>query len=216
MKSSKSFLAAIAFLLACALQANAAHVDFNDPRRALGREDDIRIDAQLLQETVSSGSPLNVTWQVENLTGNAIAVADKVADVSYDADASTIELSIGSEIPTGDVMPHLTVIAPGQKKVFSSAAVVRVVAAGGRGPLASFPRFVTIKVNVLRDVSPFATLVQEQAQARLGAAPVKLPDALFDRWVESNDAIFLNPLPVAWSGETKTTAAEARRPMGTF
>jgi hypothetical protein len=214
MKSSKSFLAAVAFLFACALQANAAHVDFNDPRRAVGREDNVRIDAQLLQETVTSGAPLNVTWQVENLGATAVAVADKIADVSYDAEERTITISIGAEVPDVASMPRLTVVSPGETKVFSTTGVFRVAIAGGRGRLSTVPQFVEIRVNVLRDITPFAPLLAQQARG--GATAVRLPEALFDRWVESNAAIDLNALPVSWSGAANTSVAEATRPTGTY
>lgn len=54
MKSSKSLVFAAAVVLSInALPSDAASVDMKDPRRALGREDDVRIDAQIAQDTVS-------------------------------------------------------------------------------------------------------------------------------------------------------------------
>jgi len=81
----KSSLFAVAVILA--VSARAAHVDMKDPRRALGREDDIRVDAQLVQDSVANNSPLNVTYQIENLTASPIAIADRVASLSYDEDS---------------------------------------------------------------------------------------------------------------------------------
>ena len=52
-----------------AAAANAASIDMNDPRRALGREGDVRIDAQLVSETVAHGAPIMVTWQRRSSLG---------------------------------------------------------------------------------------------------------------------------------------------------
>ena len=96
MTSSKLCSVAVATLF-FAVAARAAHVDMTDPKRALGRDDDIRIDAALIQDTVSSGSPVGITYQIKNMTEQAIAVADKLCDISYDNESRTITLSVGSE-----------------------------------------------------------------------------------------------------------------------
>src|SRR4029079_5662653 len=76
--------------------ASAAHVDMNDPRRALAREKNIRVDAELLQDSLAPGASLSVTYQVQNLTAKTIGVADKISDVSYDPDTATVTLALGS------------------------------------------------------------------------------------------------------------------------
>ncbi|MGZ5432189.1 MAG: hypothetical protein ACXWH7_04625 [Thermoanaerobaculia bacterium] len=61
MKSSRPFLALIASIpLIHAAAATAAGIDMDDPRRALGREGDVRVDAQLVRDTVSPGAPIGV------------------------------------------------------------------------------------------------------------------------------------------------------------
>src|SRR5947209_7530848 len=110
MKSSGRIAVAVTVFLLVSFTARAAGVDFKDPRRALGREDDIRVDAEMIQETLSAGSPISVTYQIANLTSAPIAIADKIADATFDADSQTITISIGAEIPEGTAMPHLTVI----------------------------------------------------------------------------------------------------------
>ena len=115
MRSSSLFLG-LAMISAAAL---AAQVDFKDPRRAVGRENDIRVDAVLADDAVSSAFPIGVTYQIENLTPDTIAVADKVTDSEYDSESQTITLSIGAEVPTGPFMPHLVTIKPGQKREFA-------------------------------------------------------------------------------------------------
>ena len=175
---------------------SAASIDMNDPRRSVGREDDVRIDAQLVTDTVSPGSPVGVTWQIQNFTPTAVAVATRVVDASYDTDSRTITLAIGSEVPQDGNMPAMVLVGPGEKKVFRAAATPALTAAASRaaGPT---PRFVQVKVSILRDLAPFLALIKSQTP---DARPQHLSDELFDRWFESTDTIFLNALPVAWTG----------------
>jgi len=189
----------------------AAHVDFKDPRRALGREDNIKVDAEMTQDTISAGAPISITYQVENLTESPIAIADKVTDATFDADSQTITMTIGAEIPPGEAMPHLTTIAPGQKRSFQAGAAARIAIANPRGPFAQVPRFVQIIVNVMRDIRPFANLIA--TQARSAVAPT-LPNELFDQWVDSISSVELNTLPVRWSEQRSGMTAEATRPVG--
>jgi hypothetical protein len=198
----------VAVLLLVSSTARAAGVDFKDPRRALGREDDIRVDAQMLQETISAGSPISVTYQVENLTSAPIAMADKIADATFDADSQTITISIGAEIPEGTAMPHLTVIAPGQTHAFRIGASAQVLIPNAKSPWARLPRFVQITVNVLRDIKPFAKLIAKQAEST--TAP-PLPNDLFDTWVASVSSVELNVLPIRWSNEHQGPTAEMAR-----
>lgn len=216
MRSSR--LVAVAVLAVLSTTASyAAHVDMSDPKRALGREDDIRVDAQLFEDTVASNGPIRVVYQIHNFTPNYIAIADKVCDSSYDAESRTIVVSIGAEVPRDTTMPHLVTIAPGEKKVFNAGTTVRVVTSETRSPLASVPRFVQIKVNVLRDATPFHALIEQQARTPQKA--VTLANELFDRWLDVNDAIDLNAIPVQWSGRARTTvtmADEAAPSGGSF
>jgi hypothetical protein len=212
MKSSKQFLASVV-IISFATAAFAAHVDMKDPRRALGRDDDIRIDAELMQDQVGTNSPISVTYQIENLTNAPVAIADKLSMASYDPDTRTIVVSIGSEIPTTKTIPHLTLINPGEKRVLTAGTSVHVSMA--RGPFSAVPEFVKIEVNVLRDVRPFAQAITLQAKNNLAAVP--LGNDLFDQWVQSNDSIYLNSIPIRWKGETRDiTTAEAQAPAGLF
>ncbi|GAC1432860.1 MAG: hypothetical protein NVSMB68_05300 [Thermoanaerobaculia bacterium] len=189
--------------------AQSAHVDMKDPKRALGREDDVRIDAQLLQDTVSPGSPIGVTYQVENLSQKVIALADKVCDVTYDSESHTIIVSVGSEVPRRGEMPHLITIGPGDKKTFRSGAVLRFVTPAVRSPFVSIPEFVEIKVNVLRELAPFHELIDRQAHAAPDAPPITLTDQQFDQWLESNATILLNTIPVRYQPGQKHNLTDA-------
>jgi hypothetical protein len=191
MKSSRLFVllfATITLIHTAAAYADAINMD--DPRRALGREDDVRVDAQLGQDTIVPGVPVAVVYQIQNLSDMPVAIADKVASASYDNDTRTITLSVGSEVPE-QTMPHVVIIAPGEKRVFHAAATPSLTAAATRARFGGVPRYVQVKVSILRDLAPFRALIDKQAQG-----PQPLSDALFDQWFESNDTILLNTVPV--------------------
>jgi len=215
MKSSKQLIPIFtAVVMLIAAEARAAKVDMKDPRRALGREDDIRVDVQLFQDQISSSTPLNVTYQIQNLTTVPIAIADKVVSVSYDQDERTIMLSIGAEIPA-DTMPHVVVIPPGMKKTLTAGGVFNVAVANNR--FAAAPQYVQVRVNVLRDLTAFRDLIARSSES---AAPIPLPNALFDTWLDANDTILCNSIPVRWNGsgsKDKLPTAEQRMPaVGTW
>jgi hypothetical protein len=197
MKSSPfRFVAVTSLYLLGSLSALAARVDMTDPRRALAREDDVRIDAQLLQQELSSSSPITITWQIQNLSLQPVAVADRTTDIDYDPDTSTIVFSIGAEIPEGANMPHLVVIHSGEKRVFSAAGHVHFVTPSVRTPWTLVPHYVQVKVVLLRNLTRFASLIETQLKT---AVQPPLPNEMFEPWVEASDAVFLNPIPVRWS-----------------
>lgn len=209
MKSTRLFfLLFFAIVLLHAAAAHGASINMDDPRRALGREDDVRVDAQLVQDSISPGAPIGITYQIQNFTTSPVAVADKVSDASYDSDSRTITVSLGSEIPSGH-LPHMVLIAPGEKKVLRGAAMVALNAAAIRTSMAAVPRYVQVKVTILRDLTPFLAMIQKQAQAP--AVAQTLPDELFERWLESNDTIYLNALPVQWSPRARMSGADAEQ-----
>jgi hypothetical protein len=191
---SKFFLLIAATTFSYTTAAFAARVDMNDPKRALALDDDIRIDAQLGDDSIGSGSSVNITFQVQNNSRQAVALATKVCDSSFDPESQTVTISIGAEIPTGPTMPHLSVIKAGEKRTFTTMAPVHVVLPAVRSPFVPYPRYVQVKVNVIRDIDPFADLIAQQRET----AQPRLPDSLFETWVENNDAIFLNAIPVHW------------------
>ena len=196
-----------------AAMASAAHVDMNDPRRALGREDNIRIDAELLQDAISPNAALSVVYQIQNLTARTIGLADKVCDVTYDPDTATVTFAIGAEVPLGAAMPHVVTIAPGEKRVLTAGGMLHVAVPRQRTPWTVVPRYVQIEVNVLRDVTPFVAQLAQQSKS--AAAPA-LPNDLFDKWVDATDAVSLNKIPVRWNGRDEHSSVDAaeRTPGG--
>src|SRR5436305_12199657 len=169
MRSSKPFFAAVAATVIGTATAVAAHVDFNDPKRALGREGDVRVDAQLARDTVSPNAPVTVTYQIENLSRATVAVADKIFDITFDPDARTITFSIGAEVPPGPNMPHLAIIKPGEKRVLTGGAILHIATPSIRTPWTAIPQYLQIQVTVLKDVTPFGKFIELQNKS---AAPV--------------------------------------------
>ena len=195
MKSFRLFLPLVTAILLTPSVAAADRIDMNDPRRVVGRENDVRVDAQLLHDTVSPGSPVGVVYQVQNFTSEPIAIAGKLATASYDKDSATITLSVGAEIPPDGRMPHMEIIAPGEKRILNVGATPSLTVDATHPRFGAAPRYVQVKVSFLRDVQPFATVIDQQ-NARGGA---QFPDELFDRWFEAQDTIFLNVVPVRFS-----------------
>ncbi len=207
MKSSRVvfFIVSVVTIVPLAA-AYAAHIDMADPRRALGREDDIRIDAQLTQDSVSSGSPVGVTYQIQNLSQEPVAIADKVCELSYDDDSRTMTMSIGSEVPKGGEMPKLVTLAPGEKRTFTTGGILQIAVSTMRGSFSAIPRFVQIKVNILRGLSAFRSLMDRQARS---TAPIPLNDEQFESWLENNDMIILNMIPVRYNAAPRNGTADA-------
>ena len=194
MKATRFSLALLATLTLSSAAA-AASIDMDDPRRLLGREGDVRVDAQLLKDTVTPGAPVAISYQIHNLSSSPVAVADKLSDASYDEDERTITLAVGSEVPPDGNMPYMVVVAHGEKKVFTTAATPAFNAATMRPSFPSTPRFVQVKVAILRDLSPYMTLIEKQSPR----SRQRLSDELFEQWFESNDMIYLNAVPVRYA-----------------
>ena len=208
MKAATRNLAGLFAAVVVSAAADAASIDMNDPLRAKAREGNVRIDAQLVTETVSPGAPVGVTWQIRNESEVPVAVATRVVDATYDMDSQTITLAIGSEIPKDGNMPQMVLVAAGETKVFRAAATPGIMPAAYRGAGRVPPRFVQIKVSILRRLEPFLELIRNQAPT---AKAQPLSDALFDQWFESTDTIFLNTLPVQWSARSaEVTDAQQR------
>lgn len=168
-----------------------------DPRRAVGTEDGVRVDAQLTTEFVSPHASIGITYQIHNLSPRTIAVADRSCEASYDSETATITLSVGSEVPNGGAMPRLLTIPSGETRTFTTGATVH---SSLRGERVARPAFVEIHVNVLRDATPFTAL----------RAGIALSDDDFDHWLKLNESIVLNTIPVRYRAE-ETQAADASR-----
>jgi len=208
LKLLATFLAIVPLQIATV--ASAAGIDMDNPRRSLGREGDVRIDAQLLRETVSPGTPIGVTFQIQNLSPSTVAIANEETDASFDDESRTITVVVGSEIPPDGNMPRVELIAPGETRLFRAAAMPILNGATLRSQHGRIPRFVQVKVAILRNLSAFLPLIERQQTKNRP----RLSDQQFDQWLESNDTIFLNAVPVEFVRRTADGDAERHGPSG--
>lgn len=180
------------FLVGCATTA----VDLDEPRRILGTEGDVRVDAQVFAEKVGTGSSVRVVWEVENQRRDPIAVADILPTVSYEPTDRTIVVNVGSEVPGNELLPRLIRIEPGERKTFEGLANI-ALRMPAPGPLAATPRLLALKLNFLSNVAPFQALV---GIPEVAVRDPKRADDLFTTWVEANETVRTNAIPIEWLG----------------
>lgn len=213
MTRSLGAVALLYLLTGCA----SAPVNMNEPRRVVGSEDGVRIDAEIRDENVGSGGTLAIKYEVTNTRAESIAIADIIPESSYDSDTQTITISIGSEVPGNTFLPRLMEIEPGQKKTFTAIARIALALPRPEGAprRAMSPNALRVKVNFLGDATQFRQLIGITQKA---VADAKLADELFPHWLALNEAVYTNTVPVQWTGGgggTGMTSPAARGPSPT-
>jgi hypothetical protein len=104
------------------------------------------------------------------------------------------------------MVPRLIRVNPGEKRVVSSTVRLppaRQLATAGAPP----PRYVQLKVNFLRDVAPFETLIGISEKA---IADPELADSLFDLWVDNNESVLTNAAPMVFKAAPPPPEASPR------
>ncbi|HEX2832722.1 MAG TPA: hypothetical protein VHW00_06885 [Thermoanaerobaculia bacterium] len=193
-------------LLAAVGCASAPPVNMDAPRRVVGTESSVRVDAEVVGEEMRAGVPLPITYEVTNHRKEIIAIADIVPETTYDAESNTLTVNIGSEVPGASLLPRLIAIGPGEKKTFNTSARV-----AGIGPKQSAnPQFrpsldLRIKVNFLGNTEGFEDLI---AMTQKATGDAKRADEVFPVWLERNEAVYTNAIPMRWMGRaTDATSA---------
>lgn len=191
-------------LVALILSGCASGVDLDEPRRLLGREGDIRVDAQMFGERINPGSLVTITYEIQNFRPTPIAFADVVAASDYDPDSRTITVTLGAEVP-GTPPPRLEVIGAGEKKTFTAGARMNFLIAE-RGELSLYPQTLRVKVNFLSDIGPFTELIGG------AGSPVDpaLSAGLFEVWVENIESVMTNSIPIQWGRSMRTRTQQGR------
>lgn len=201
-------LAAALLLTACA-STKPTPVNRDEARRVVGTDNDVRIDAEIFGDQLASAVNIPLKYDITNSRQAAIAIADMIPETTYDAETQTVTVSIGSEVPGATLLPRLISIGPGQKKSFAAVARVNILLPAG-APNARVPRSMRLKVNFLDDTSQFEKLI---AMSEKGLHDPKLADELFPKWLERNETVFTNALPMRWQLpiEDQATAPSRRR-----
>lgn len=196
-------IAGLLLLSACATTA----IDVDEPRRILGTQAGVRVDAQVFAEKVGSGSSVRVVWEIDNQRPDPIAVADILPEVTYEETARTIVVSVGSEVPGNQMLPRLIRVESGEKKTFEGLAKI-ALRLPPPGPLSPTPRYLQLKLNFLADVEPFKELI---GIPEVAVHDPKRADELFTQWVEANETVRTNAVPIEWLGAVSTGGADVTR-----
>lgn len=186
----------------------------NEPRRVVGTDNDVRIDAEVFGDTLSPNVSIPIKYDISNQRANTILIADLLLQATYDPDTQMVTVDIGSEIPGEQYLPRLISIPSGGKKSFSAAAHLTIVQNPSATPFQPRPKALRLRVNFLGDPKPFAELIDIPEKA------VHNPDlaaALFPKWVEQNETVVTNALPMRWRGTAaidETVTPPGRRGRG--
>ena len=184
-----------------------------EARRVVGTESDVRVDAEVYGDRLSPNITLPLKYDVTNHRQTTILVADLIPEATYDPETHMVTISIGSEIPGEQYLPRLIPIRPGERKSFSTAAHV-VILANPASPWVPRPNALRLKLNFLGDPNPFEKLISIPEKAVHDPA---LAAQLFPKWVEGNETVFTNTLPMRWATtveEPTPAAAPGRRRRG--
>lgn len=188
--------------------ASTPTVDMNEPRRVVGTENAVRVDAQIFAENLMPSTAVAVKYDITNSRETPIAFADLVPEATYDAESQTVTVSLGSEVPGNELIPRLITIAPGQKKSFSTVARVNILMGTTATPTSRFPNALRLKLSFLGEVEPFKEILDIPERA---VRDSKLADALFNAWLEKNETVYTNTVPMRWMQPTEAPGAASRR-----
>ena len=197
-------LVSIAVLTLTAACASTPTVDMSEPRRVVGTEAEVRLDAQIFGERLTTNITIPVKYDITNTRDEAIAVADMVPEASYDPETQVVTVGIGSEVPGASLLPRLISIAPGEKKSFSTVARVNILVGRVGSPLSRYPNALRVKLNFLSDTVPFQQLI---GITEKGIQDPKMADQLFPVWLEKNETVYTNAVPMRWGFEPEEVTA---------
>lgn len=184
-------LPACLLLVAC---ASTKPVNMQEPRRVVGTDNDVRIDAEVYGDRLGPNVTLPVKYDITNRRPTTILIADLLPESTYDPETHMVTITIGAEIPGEQFLPRLIPIRSGERKTFSTAAHVVIVGTSA-SPWAPVPNALRLKVNFLGDPAPFQKLIAIPERAVHDPA---LASELFTKWVEGNETVMTNSLPMRW------------------
>ncbi|MCU1246225.1 MAG: hypothetical protein JWN02_2135 [Acidobacteria bacterium] len=203
MRALTRLIAPLALVVAAGC-ATSKTVNMDEPRRLVGTENQVRLDAEVYADTLAPAQTLTFKYEITNNRSTPIAVADLIPETSYDPETQVVTLTIGSEVPGTQLLPRLLVINSGEKKSFATTAHVNIGVSPMRTPWTRFPNALQLKLNFLGETKPFEMLIGIPERA---VANAKLADELFPQWTERNEVLYANPLAMRWAGASDDTGA---------
>jgi hypothetical protein len=174
-------------------------VDMNEPRRLVATDNDVRIDAQVRGEMLGPSTQIPIDYDITNNRNSTIAIAELLPESTYDPDTQTVTVTLGSEVPGEQFLPRLALIKPGERKSFSALARINlpVTEMVSYSPYHLYPSALRLRLNFLGDAKGFEQLIG--ISERVVHDPT-LAAALFPKWVEQNESVITNILPMRWIG----------------
>jgi hypothetical protein len=198
----KPVIVASALLLAAACtstsppvpSAKPGNVNMKEPRRMVGTENSVRIDAEIYGEDLVQGASIAIKYDVTNQRPQPILIADLIPQTNYDPDTRTITIDIGSEIPGEEFLPRLISIPSGARRSFQTGAHVNV-RVPMQSPWTPRPNALQLRINFLGETAPFLKLIDIPERA---VRDRQLAAEIFPKWVEGNETVTTNALPMRW------------------
>ena len=166
-----------------------------EERSIIGTENGVRVEAHVYGDQLQQATNVTVNYDIINDRHTAVAIADLIPMSSYDPEIQTVTLEIGSEVPGEQFLPRLVIIPAGSRKSFTAAAHVGVIHPSD-AHFKRVPNALRVKVNFLGDTRPFEKLIG--ISERVVHDP-QLANELFPQWVERNEIVMTNTLPMHWS-----------------
>ncbi|MCU1231741.1 MAG: hypothetical protein JWO97_4625 [Acidobacteria bacterium] len=210
-------IAAVLLLLTAAGCASSSkpQINMNEPRRIVGTENDVRVDAEIIGDRITPGSPIPISYVVTNQRSTPILIADLLPETNFDAETGMVTIEIGTEIPGEQFLPRLISIASGEKRSFASKATLNVMSARNRAPNSIGPQALRIRINFLGETKPFEKLINIPEKA---IHDPQLASDIFTKWVEGNETVVTNAIPMRYgqsaSDEPISTPTPSRRRRG--
>ena len=199
----------IAVVVAACASSNSKPInESKEPRRAVGTENGVRIDVEVYSESLTPNASIPIKYDITNHRNQTILVADLVPSGTYDSDTQTVTVNLGTEIPGENFLPRLIAIRPEERKSFTTSAHV-VIAANPGTPWTPRPNGVRVRLNFLDDTSTFSKLIEIPEKA---VHDPKLAADLFQKWVDNNETVVTNILPMRWQGSS-TMFGDASTPL---
>jgi hypothetical protein len=207
----KRFLCALALLLAAACTSTSppapsskpGNIDMKEARRMVGTENNVRVDAEIYGDEMMQGQSIAIKYDITNQRGEPILIADLIPQANYDPDTRTVTIEIGSEIPGEEFLPRLISVPSGSRRSFVGGAHINV--AGSLQPLTPRPNALQLRINFLGDPRPFVKLIDIPEKA---VRDKQLAAEIFPKWVEGNETVTTNSLPMRWKASPRPMTME--------